>query len=110
MSVSCSETARRRSSSSRRPDLDTVAEAGWFADRLEGAGLQVDALVVNRVHPVFWSDPDTIPEIEEPGPLQDLVGNLPRPLRDELEGGVDHLRIGLPGGACSCLEGPLARC
>ena len=58
------------------PRLDTVAEAGWFADRLEGAGLQVDALVVNRVHPVFWSDPDTIPEITEPGPLQDIVGNL----------------------------------
>ena len=30
------------------PRLDTVAEAGWFADRLDDAGLQVDALVVNR--------------------------------------------------------------
>jgi anion-transporting ArsA/GET3 family ATPase len=58
------------------PRLDTVAEAGWFADRLEGAGLQVDALVVNRVHPVFWPDAETIPEIAEPGALQDLVANL----------------------------------
>jgi anion-transporting ArsA/GET3 family ATPase len=45
------------------PRLDTVAEAGWFADRLDEAGLQVDALVVNRVHPVFWKHPERLPEL-----------------------------------------------
>ena len=91
------------------PRLDTVAEAGWFADRLEGAGLQVDALVVNRVHPVFWPDPDTIPEIAEPGPLQDLVGNLRDLCETNAEGRVDHLGTGLPGGTCPGLEGAAAR-
>ena len=43
------------------PRADTVVEAGWFADRLDDAGLQVDALVVNRVHPVFWPSADTLP-------------------------------------------------
>jgi anion-transporting ArsA/GET3 family ATPase len=58
------------------PRLDTVAEAGWFAERLEGAGLQVDALVVNRVHPVFWPDPDSLPEAPEATAFGDLVDNL----------------------------------
>ncbi|MFZ0668520.1 MAG: ArsA-related P-loop ATPase [Acidimicrobiales bacterium] len=49
------------------PRIDTVAEAGWFADRLEDSGLEVDALVVNRVHPVFWSDESTVPEIDPEG-------------------------------------------
>jgi anion-transporting ArsA/GET3 family ATPase len=58
------------------PHLDTVAEAGWFADRLEGADLQVDALVVNRVHPVFWSDVESLPDAPEGTALGDLVDNL----------------------------------
>ena len=58
------------------PRLDTVAEAGWFAERLEDAGLQVDALIVNRVHPEFWPDPDTLPDLPEGTPLGDLVENL----------------------------------
>ena len=58
------------------PRLDTVAEAGWFADRLEGAGLQVDALVVNRVHPVFWSDVESLPDAPEGTAFGDLVDNL----------------------------------
>jgi anion-transporting ArsA/GET3 family ATPase len=63
------------------PRADTVVEAGWFADRLEDAGLQVDALIVNRVHPVFWPDPETLPVLESgdeawPGAFGDLVDNL----------------------------------
>ncbi|HKE75759.1 MAG TPA: ArsA family ATPase [Acidimicrobiales bacterium] len=35
------------------PRRDTVAEAHFFADRLAEAGISVEALVVNRVHPAF---------------------------------------------------------
>ncbi len=35
------------------PARDAVAEAKYFADRLEAAGLQVSGLVVNRIHPEF---------------------------------------------------------
>jgi anion-transporting ArsA/GET3 family ATPase len=35
------------------PRADTVAEASYFADRLEASALPVAALVVNRVHPRF---------------------------------------------------------
>ncbi len=63
------------------PRADTVVEAGWFADRLDDAGLQVDALIVNRVHPVFWPTADTLPpppegETSWPGNFGDLVDNL----------------------------------
>ncbi len=39
------------------PRRDTVTEAQYFADRLAEAGLDVSALIVNRVHPVFTLDP-----------------------------------------------------
>jgi anion-transporting ArsA/GET3 family ATPase len=59
------------------PRLDTVAEAGWFADRLDEAGLQVDALVVNRVHPVFWDNIEDLPQAsEENSDFSNLVENL----------------------------------
>ncbi|MGO9342862.1 MAG: ArsA family ATPase [Acidimicrobiales bacterium] len=63
------------------PRADTVVEAGWFADRLDDAGLQVDALIVNRVHPVFWPSADTLPlpasgESTWPGAFGNLVDNL----------------------------------
>jgi anion-transporting ArsA/GET3 family ATPase len=58
------------------PRIDTVTEAGWFADRLEEAGLRVDALVVNRVHPVFFQDPAQLPDAAEGSPFDDLVENL----------------------------------
>lgn len=45
------------------PARDAVSEAGYFADRLEGAGLRVNGLVVNRIHPEFGT--------EEPGGLRD---------------------------------------
>ena len=35
------------------PRSDTVAEARFFADRLRDAGIGVDLLVVNRLHPAF---------------------------------------------------------
>src|SRR5690606_27741406 len=35
------------------PRRDTVEEAHFFADRLAQAGISVDGLVVNRVHPSF---------------------------------------------------------
>ncbi|MGH9165589.1 MAG: ArsA family ATPase [Acidimicrobiales bacterium] len=35
------------------PRRDAVAEAGYFAGRLEEGGIAVEALVVNRVHPRF---------------------------------------------------------
>jgi anion-transporting ArsA/GET3 family ATPase len=58
------------------PRLDTVTEAGWFAGRLEEAGLAVDALVVNRVHPVFWKRADELPDVEPGTPFGNLVDNL----------------------------------
>ena len=39
------------------PRADTVAEATYFADRLEEASVPVAALVVNRVHPRFGAGP-----------------------------------------------------
>jgi anion-transporting ArsA/GET3 family ATPase len=35
------------------PRADTVAEARWFAQRLRSWSIEVDALVVNRMHPRF---------------------------------------------------------
>jgi anion-transporting ArsA/GET3 family ATPase len=58
------------------PRLDTVTEAGWFAGRLEDAGLQVDALVVNRVHPVFWKKLDELPDPAPGTPFDGLLENL----------------------------------
>jgi anion-transporting ArsA/GET3 family ATPase len=37
------------------PRSDTVAEAGFFADKLAESGLAVRALVVNRMHPHFMT-------------------------------------------------------
>ncbi len=41
------------------PRRDTVREALFFADKLDEAGLGVQALVVNRVHPRFAGDTST---------------------------------------------------
>jgi anion-transporting ArsA/GET3 family ATPase len=35
------------------PARDAVSEAGYFAHRLEAAGLKISGLVVNRIHPEF---------------------------------------------------------
>jgi anion-transporting ArsA/GET3 family ATPase len=43
------------------PARDAVSEAGYFADRLEDAGLRVHGLVVNRIHPEFGTEePDAL--------------------------------------------------
>lgn len=39
------------------PKRDTVEEAQFFADRLAEAGLPVQALIVNRMHPRFTDQP-----------------------------------------------------
>ncbi|MCP3910180.1 MAG: ArsA family ATPase [Actinomycetia bacterium] len=41
------------------PRADTVAEAGWFANRLQEAAIEVGALVVNRMLPRFGT-PDAL--------------------------------------------------
>ncbi len=46
------------------PARDAVSEARYFADRLEKAGLRVDGLVVNRIHPELGAEPP-----ERLGPL-----------------------------------------
>jgi len=38
------------------PKADTVAEAGYFADKLHDAGIEVRALIVNRMQPTFAGD------------------------------------------------------
>jgi anion-transporting ArsA/GET3 family ATPase len=43
------------------PRRDTVDEAHFFADRLREAGIAVEGLVVNRVHPLF-APAGTLPE------------------------------------------------
>jgi anion-transporting ArsA/GET3 family ATPase len=63
------------------PARDAVSEAGYFADRLEGAGLRVDGLVVNRIHPEFGGQsPDDLRSRDGDGeaasPLAELYDNL----------------------------------
>ena len=57
------------------PARDAVSEAGYFADRLEDAGLRISALVVNRIHPELGSDVPVAPP-EAPGPVEELYANL----------------------------------
>ncbi len=62
------------------PRRDTVAEAGFFAEKLHGMGAEVQALVVNRMHPRFG---DGLPEaaverarsLDESTPLGALYAN-----------------------------------
>jgi anion-transporting ArsA/GET3 family ATPase len=51
------------------PRRDAVEEAAFFADKLGESGIEVDGLVVNRVHPSFGTAP--VPE-----GLGDLSRNL----------------------------------
>lgn len=57
------------------PRPDTVAEAGWFADKLNESGLAVEGLVVNRVHPSFGDAP-SLPAAPAGSDLERLVANL----------------------------------
>jgi anion-transporting ArsA/GET3 family ATPase len=59
------------------PRPEAVEEAAFFASKLDESGIEVDALVVNRLHPRFGgpevaSDPENITE----APLAVLRGNL----------------------------------
>jgi anion-transporting ArsA/GET3 family ATPase len=57
------------------PRADSVAEAGWFADKLNESGLAVEGLVVNRVRPSF-GDVDELPAAPPGSDLAVLVANL----------------------------------
>jgi anion-transporting ArsA/GET3 family ATPase len=54
------------------PCRDAIDEAVFFADRLGDAGLAVDGLIVNRLHPTFGAGDD----IDASGPLAAFVTNL----------------------------------
>lgn len=54
------------------PRRDTVEEAQFFADRLHEAGISVQGLVVNRVHPSFGPAPGS-PADPSPGPSAALA-------------------------------------
>ena len=56
------------------PRRGAVEEAEYFADRLREAGIAVDALVVNRLHPRFGDGP--VPEGPVPEGLRGLSRNL----------------------------------
>ena len=63
------------------PRRDAVEEALFFAERLEESGIEVEALVVNRLHPLFGPVPSvltTAAAAEAPGAraLAALVANL----------------------------------
>jgi anion-transporting ArsA/GET3 family ATPase len=62
------------------PALDSVAEATFFASRLNEEGLPFGALVVNRVHPRFGDDigvkPRQISRLEQAGPEARLLAKL----------------------------------
>jgi anion-transporting ArsA/GET3 family ATPase len=62
------------------PALDSVAEATFFASRLNEEGLPFGALVVNRVHPRFGEDigvkPRQISRLEQAGPEARLLAKL----------------------------------
>jgi anion-transporting ArsA/GET3 family ATPase len=62
------------------PALDSVAEATFFASRLNEEGLPFGALVVNRVHPRFGEDigvkPRQISRLERGGPEAQLLAKL----------------------------------
>jgi anion-transporting ArsA/GET3 family ATPase len=51
------------------PRADTVEEALFFADKLHEAGIDVDALVVNRLHPRFGANGDAGGERERASTL-----------------------------------------
>jgi anion-transporting ArsA/GET3 family ATPase len=62
------------------PARDAVAEASYFHDRLEQAGLRVNGLVVNRIHPEFGGAPS-----QPAGPSEDKMGELYANLADFIE-------------------------
>jgi anion-transporting ArsA/GET3 family ATPase len=69
------------------PARDAVVEAGYFADRLGQAGLQVNGLVVNRIHPDFGAAAASppAPPADEDGPGARQIGELYANLSDFIE-------------------------
>ena len=72
------------------PRADTVAEAAFFADRLEQLAVPVAALVVNRVHPRFGNGTASDARRKAKGPQAALYANLAQ-LRTMAEGEEGHL-------------------
>jgi anion-transporting ArsA/GET3 family ATPase len=91
------------------PRRDTVDEAHFFADRLREAGIAVDGLIVNRVHPPF-AVAGTLPEAlaERAGTLAGTdLGGLYRNLAD-FELVASRERHHLAGLADAVAPAPLA--
>ena len=57
------------------PRPESVEEATYFATKLTESGIDVDALVINRIHPRFGG-PDTLKPATGDSPLNVLRGNL----------------------------------
>jgi anion-transporting ArsA/GET3 family ATPase len=89
------------------PRRDTVAEAHFFADRLAEAGIEVEGLIVNRVHPPFAEGlPEALAERARTLAGTD-IGGLYRNLADfELVGSRE--RRHLAGLAEAVAPAPLA--
>ena len=58
------------------PRGDTVDEAAYFANRLQSAGLEVDALIVNRSTPTFGELPERRPRSAAGAALYDNLAEL----------------------------------
>jgi len=67
------------------PARDAVTEAGYFADRLEAAGLRISGLVVNRIHPDFSTSSAGIRPSGGVGPAARRFDELRANLADFIE-------------------------
>ena len=78
------------------PRGDTVDEAAYFANRLQSAGLEVDALIVNRSTPTFGELPERSPRSAAGAALYDNLAELHAAAAQEhrhLAGLLDQLRL-----------------
>jgi len=86
------------------PRDDAIAEARFFADKLSETGVKTAGVVVNRIHPTFWSSPVPAGILEAPGALGALARNLA-----ELEGVADAERRSLDGLIAAVAPAPVAQ-
>ncbi|HTO00332.1 MAG TPA: ArsA-related P-loop ATPase [Microthrixaceae bacterium] len=56
------------------PKADTVAEAGYFASELKRLGIEVKALIVNRMSPVFGGSEDRVSDVDGEASADPMVG------------------------------------